>query len=237
MNDAILGVLGGMGPYASETFYRLVNQFTEAKRDQDHLRMMLWSDSSIPDRTEGILKGEEEPVYQALLAGMRRLERAGCTAVAMTCNTAHHFAERLQAELSVPMLDMVKLVAEEAEGFCTPQVGLLATDGTIQTGLYQKALAERGLKTMVLPPELQERVMHLIYDELKQGKPGSWETFDPVDNYLRKSDCGCVILGCTELSVFRQNHPMVPFYIDTLETLARAAIEHCGKEIKKGFFV
>lgn len=234
MNDPILGVLGGMGPQASDTFYEMLIQGTDAHRDQDHLRVLLWSDSSIPDRTAGILSGEEEPVYQALHAGVKLLEQAGCAAVAITCNTAHHFAPRLQEALSIPILHMIRLTAQKAREQGTDKVGLLATDGTVQTGLYQKELSALGLETVVPPPAMQKRVMSLIYDEVKSGLPGSWTTFGPVDAWLRQAGCGCAILGCTELSVFRKNHPLPPYYLDAMEILARAAIQYCGKPLRKG---
>lgn len=234
MNDPILGILGGMGPQASDTFYEMLIRGVEAHRDQDHLRVLLWSDSSIPDRTAGILSGEEEPVYQALYSGVKLLEQAGCAAVAITCNTAHHFADRLQEQLSIPILHMVRLTAQEAKARGVEKVGMLATDGTVQTGLYQKELAALGLETAVPPPPLQKRVMSLIYDEVKSGLPGSWTTFGPVDAWLRENGCGCAILGCTELSVFRENHPLPPYYIDAMEVLACQAIRFCGKPLKKG---
>ena len=108
--EGILGVLGGMGPQATNTFYQRLIDRTQAESDQEHLQVLLWSDAKIPDRTAGILAGPEEAekVYQALLAGARLLEGAGCTVLAIPCNTSHYFADRLQGELKIPLIHMIR---------------------------------------------------------------------------------------------------------------------------------
>ena len=82
--EGILGVLGGMGPQATNTFYQRIIDRTQAETDQEHLRVLIWSDAKIPDRTAGILgtPDQAEAVYAALLAGAKLLEGAGCTVLA-----------------------------------------------------------------------------------------------------------------------------------------------------------
>ena len=96
--EGILGVLGGMGPQATNTFYQRIIDRTQAESDQEHLRVLIWSDAKIPDRTAGILgtPDQAEAVYQHLLADAKLLERAGCTVLAIPCNTSHYFVDRIQ---------------------------------------------------------------------------------------------------------------------------------------------
>lgn len=133
-----LGVLGGMGPQATQVFYQYVLDRTEASCDQEHLPALILSDTGVPDRTASILTGNTEPMYQRLLADARLLEECGCTVIAIPCNTSHYFADRLQGEISIPLIHMpreaVGVLAELGE----KKVGILATDGTVQTGIYQK---------------------------------------------------------------------------------------------------
>ena len=82
-----LGILGGMGPQATQVFYQRILDKTDARRDQEHLPTLIWSDTGMPDRTQAILSGQTEPVYQRLLADARLLEREGCTVLAIPCNT------------------------------------------------------------------------------------------------------------------------------------------------------
>ena len=108
--EGILGVLGGMGPQATNTFYQRIIDRTQADTDQEHLRVLIWSDAKIPDRTAGILgtPAQAEAVFAHLLADAKLLEGAGCTVLAIPCNTSHYFADRLQAQLHVPIIHMIR---------------------------------------------------------------------------------------------------------------------------------
>lgn len=232
--EGILGVLGGMGPQATNTFYQRIIDRTQAETDQEHLRVLIWSDAKIPDRTAGILAGPEEAekVYEALLAGAKLLEGAGCTVLAIPCNTSHYFADRLQAQLRIPIIHMIRETVAALQAMGKKTVGILATDGTVQTGIYQKELIAAGLTPVTLPEELQKTVMSIIYDEIKKGETGSREKFGEVDAWLRRAGCDCAILGCTELSVYRVLHSLPPYYMDAMEVLAEQAILRCGKQLR-----
>lgn len=232
--EGILGVLGGMGPQATNTFYQRIIDRTQAETDQEHLRVLIWSDAKIPDRTAGILgtPDQAEAVYAALLAGAKLLEGAGCTVLAIPCNTSHYFADRLQAQLGIPIIHMIRETVAALQAMGKKTVGILATDGTVQTGIYQKELTAAGLTPVTLPERLQKTVMSIIYDEIKKGETGSREKFGEVDAWLRQAGCDCAILGCTELSVYRALHSLPPYYMDAMEVLAEQAILRCGKQLR-----
>lgn len=232
--EGILGVLGGMGPQATNTFYQRIIDRTQAETDQEHLRVLIWSDAKIPDRTAGILgtPDQAEAVYAALLAGAKLLEGAGCTVLAIPCNTSHYFADRLQAQLKIPLIHMIRETVAAIQAMGKKTVGILATDGTVQTGIYQKELTAAGLTPVTLPERLQKTVMSIIYDEIKKGETGSREKFGEVDAWLRQAGCDCAILGCTELSVYRALHSLPPYYMDAMEVLAEQAILRCGKQLR-----
>lgn len=230
--EGILGVLGGMGPQATNTFYQRIIDRTQAESDQEHLRVLIWSDAKIPDRTAGILGGREEEVFQHLLAGAKLLETAGCTHLAIPCNTSHYFADRLQAQLHIPIIHMIRETVKTIQAAGKKTVGILATDGTVRTGIYQKELEAAGLAAVTPPEDLQKTVMSIIYDEIKRGETGSREKFAEIDAFLRAAGCDCAILGCTELSVYRSLHSLPPYYIDAMEVLAEEAILRCGKQLR-----
>lgn len=227
-----LGILGGMGPQATQVFYQRILDKTDARRDQEHLPTLIWSDTGMPDRTQAILSGQTEPVYQRLLADARLLEREGCTVLAIPCNTSHYFADRLQAQLHIPIIHMIRETVAAIQAMGKKTVGILATDGTVQTGIYQKELTAAGLTPVTLPEGLQKTVMSIIYDEIKKGETGSREKFGEVDAWLRQAGCDCAILGCTELSVYRALHSLPPYYMDAMEVLAEQAILRCGKQLR-----
>lgn len=97
-HDRKIGIIGGMGPAATWLFYRYVTEMTEASCDQDHVNMVILSDAAMPDRTAAILSGKEEPVMKKMREDVKTLVGCGCEAVAVTCNTAHFFMEKVAKE-------------------------------------------------------------------------------------------------------------------------------------------
>ena len=229
--EGILGVLGGMGPQATNTFYQRIIDRTQAETDQEHLRVLIWSDAKIPDRTAGILgtPDQAEAVYAALLAGAKLLEGAGCTVLAIPCNTSHYFVDRLQAQLHIPIIHMIRETVAAIQAMGKKTVGILATDGTVQTGIYQKELTAAGLTPVTLPERLQKTVMSIIYDEIKGGKPVDLPEFLRIADALKAAGCQRAVLGCTELSLIKRNCGLDDFFIDSTEVLARETILACGK--------
>ena len=234
MSNDRLGVIGGMGPQATNTFYQYIIDRTDARTDQEHLSVLIFSDCAMPDRTAAILgtQAQKDEVYERLLSDARMLERAGCTAIAVPCNTSHYFLDRVQEQISIPIVHMIRETARLLVSQGKKRPGILATDGTVQTGIYQKELTAAGLTPVTLPQTLQQTVMSIIYDEIKKGETGSREKFGEVDAYLRQVGCDCAILGCTELSVYRVLHSLPSFYIDAMEILAEQAILRCGKQLR-----
>ena len=230
--EGILGVLGGMGPQATNTFYQRIIDRTQAESDQEHLRVLIWSDAKIPDRTAGILgtPDQAEAVYQHLLADAKLLERAGCTVLAIPCNTSHYFADRLQGELHIPLIHMIRETVSAIRAMGKTTVGILATDGTVRTGIYQQALEAAPV---TLPAQLQRVVMSIIYDEIKKGETGSREKFGEIDAYLRQAGCDCAILGCTELPLAAEQMGLITPTVDPTEELAKAAIRFCGYRVRE----
>ncbi len=232
MAEQRLGVLGGMGPQATQVFYQFVLDRTDAVRDQDHIPAVILSDTGIPDRTAAILSGDTGGLYRRLLEDARLLERCGCTVLVIPCNTSHYFADRLQGEVGVPILHMIRETAAALAAQGKKRPAVLATDGTIRTGLYQKECAALGLETVAPGPEAQKLVMSIIYDEIKQGEKGSREKFAHIDRAVRDAGCDCAILACTELSVFATYHALPAFYLDAMAVLARRAVEECGYPLR-----
>ena len=232
MSEQKLGVLGGMGPQATQVFYQFVLDRTDAARDQDHLPALILSDTKMPDRTAAILSGDSEGLYSRLLADARLLETCGCTAIAIPCNTSHYFADRLQGDIGIPIIHMIREAAAAAAAAGKKRPAILATDGTVQSGLYQKECRALGLEPFTPEGDIQRLVMSIIYDEIKQGEQGSREKFAQIDRAVRKAGCDCAILACTELSVFATYHPLPPFYLDAMGVLAEQAVTRCGYPLR-----
>lgn len=227
-----LGILGGMGPQATVDFYQFILSRSVASCDQDYLETIIYSDTQMPDRTAAILTGDTAPVYARLLAGATMLEGSGCTAIAVPCNTAHYFLDRVQSQLDIPIVHMIRETVAQLQKNKIRRTAILATDGTIQAGLYQTACADVGIEAIAPPAPLQKALMSLIYDDLKVGKSGTMEQFAPLAQWIEAQNCDCAILACTELSTFRIYHNLSPYYVDAMAVLAESALRLCGQEPK-----
>lgn len=231
--QARLGILGGMGPQATQAFYQFILDQTSASADQEHIPTLILSDTQIPDRTFAILTGQTDEPYAKLLDDVKLLERCGCTTVAIPCNTAHYFVDQLQKEVEIPILHMIRETVAVLHSHGKRRPGILATDGTIQTGLYAKECAAFGMEAVAPDSDTQKLVMSIIYDEVKQGAKGSLKKFAQIDRAIRKAGCDSAILACTELSVFSAYHTLSPYYLDAMAVLAEKAVTICGYPLKK----
>lgn len=232
MKDSI-GVIGGMGPMASQLFYKMVIEHTVAQKDQDHINMIILSDASMPDRTEAILSGHYEEPYQQLLDDARLLEQCGCKAIGITCNTSHFFVDMIKDKINIPIIHMIRETAACIAGICHGgKIGIMATDGTVRTELYQKALREEGLSPYIPSEEIQKEVMYQIYDRIKNGQPFDAVSWHRIETEYRNAGCERVLLACTELSVIRADEGLGDWYVDPMEVLARKVIQFAGRQYK-----
>ena len=228
MPPKMLGILGGLGPMATVYFYELVTRHTKAACDQDHIDIIINSRATTPDRTRFILGQSQDDPFDIMAADAARLVTFGAEMLAIPCNTAHYFYDRLNQTIPVPILNMVEETVRTAKQRCD-KVGILATSGTIETRTYQRQCEAQGLACEVPCPADQQKIMDIIYKDIKQGKPADRQAFCEVSDHLRSADCGRIILGCTELSLIKRDEHLDSFYIDSMEVLAKHAILAFGK--------
>jgi aspartate racemase len=185
---------------------------TDARCDQEHLRLVVEHNPHIPDRTANLMGGGEDPT-QALYDACKRLEANEATLIALPCNTAHAYIARIQPHLSIPIVNMLHETVAHIERHWTghPTVGLLATSGTIGSGVYHAAAAGRALNLIVPDGQHQQYVMEAIYGErgVKAGYVDGpcKEALLRALAHLAERGASVVILGCTELPLILEQHP------------------------------
>ena len=224
----VLGILGGLGPAASCYLYQMLIDHTPAQRDQDHIDLVLSSRASTPDRTAFITGQSSEDPFTIMEQDGRSLVRYGATVLAIPCNTAHYFYDRLAAALPVPVLNMPRLTVKDAAAAGCRRLGILATDGTIQAQTYQIACQEAGMDWAVPAPKNQQGIMSIIYDQIKKGHRADMTVFNAAAQDLAEQGCDFAVLGCTELSLVKRDEHLGPFFIDSTEVLCRYALLACG---------
>lgn len=235
MGEKIIGILGGMGPEATaDLFFRIIRA-TPVDRDQDHPRTIIYSNSKVQDRTPAVLGVGPSPVPEMAMAA-KALEGAGADFLIIPCNTAHYFIGELQESVGIPILHMIELTAEmvSQELPHVKQVGLIATDGTVKSGIYHKSFDEQGV-TIITPPEfLQRASMKAIYQHIKAGdlKGGRGIVLN-VAAHLVKEGAQAVICGCTEVSLVLKDGDIDVPVVDPLQILAETAIGIALEKIAK----
>lgn len=222
-----VGIIGGMGPLATADLFTKIVKMTDAAGDQEHLHVIIDNNTAIPDRTRAILYGGENPLDQ-LIASADRLYKADADFLIMPCNTAHYFYPALSQAAKIPILNMLEETAAFLNARDISKTGLLATDGTIQSGVYARALKKYGIEMLIPDPDGQMEVMRIIYDGVKAGNQDlDVSAFKAVCQKLLDDGAQTLILGCTELPLaFSMYHILLP-NTDPTSVLAAAAI-HCA---------
>lgn len=208
-----VGVLGGMGPEASADFYRRITEHTLASKDQEHLHVIVDSDPSVPDRTAYLRSRGPDPT-PVLVSMARRLAAAGAELLVMACNSAHAFYTQVAASVEVPVVDWVAEAARSVAAGRTPgtSIGVLATTGTIEAGLYQRAFAASGLEVVAPGEERQEELMRVIYgpEGVKAGatdRDNLAHRVREIAEDLNRNGAAATLLACTELSTLFPDRP------------------------------
>lgn len=235
MNMKTLGVIGGLGPMATAYFMELVTTMTDAPRDQEHLPMLVASAPYIPDRTAHILDNTQPDPTPVMEQVGRSLLSAGAEVLAIPCITAHHFLPRLEKALDVPFVNGVEQTVLHLKDHGVEKVGILATDGTVRSKLLHKALERHGLCPVEPEENAQKDVMHLVYHNIKAGKPAEMDRFYNAAESLINQGAQVSILGCTELPLLKKVRPLGPGFIDTLEVLAQQSVLACGATLKQEY--
>ncbi len=224
----LIGILGGMGPEATVCCMRQIQRMTQASCDQDHVPLLVYNYPAIPDRTAYILDPAREDPRPALIAGARTLSAAGADCIGIACVTAHYFCEDIQAAVAMPLISMIDETVSCLSASGIRRVGLMATSGTLATGLFHHALTACGMEPVVPAPAAQDCLMDLIYSDLKTGRPADMDKFNRVSENLLESGAEVIVLGCTDLSILWEQGKPGPGYLDALSCLSRRLVLESG---------
>ena len=217
----VLGVLGGMGPAATLDFLTKIQAFTPAKKDQDHIRVLVDINPQVPDRNDPFAK--PGPIL-AEMAGA--LGGAGADLLAIACNTAHVHAGLISRSSGLPLIDMIATSARAARDTGARRAGVLGTRDAVK--LYHEYLAAQGMGLVTLPPEAQTGFMTLL-NMIKAGdrSAGVRQGMADLAQILVSEGAEAIIAGCTEVPlVLTPSEVSVPL-LDASELLARRCVNIC----------
>lgn len=227
----LLGIVGGAGPEASNKFCELLVRHKSRVKDQDNVPFIHFCNPAIPDRTAFIVGDGEDPVPE-LVHTCNKLSGAGADFLVIPCNTAHVYLKRVQEEVSVPILDMTKILVKKIiEGSpMIKKVGVLATTGSIKSRLFEDYLEMVGVESILLNDfDHEHLMMDAVYgvDGIKSGKKRhAKELLSLAVHKLIEKGAQAVILGCTEIPlVLSQKDFDIKLY-DPMDIVAREILSY-----------
>jgi len=232
-----IGILGGMGPEATVMFFELVVRSTLARRDQDHLPVIVCDLPQVPDRTAAILKGGPSPL-PVLRRGLKLLHGAGADFAVMPCVSAHYYYPVLAARSPLPVVHLIEETAAEVARLRPRigKVGLLATTGAVRSRLVHEIFEAAGIEVLAPDARGQERLMEAIYGPLgiKAGKTSGppRTAILGLARTLVRAGARAVVAGCTEIPlVLRPGDLAVPL-VDPMVIGARACVRKAGGRLR-----
>ena len=214
----MIGILGGMGTQAGLDFCNKLAVLNRGKIDQEYPLFFLYNKSNIPGRPESIgqqtgnlsnqktnkkSKKKYLSVLKSLLNGCKILQKNNCKFIVIPCNTAHYWYDDLIKKINIPIINMPKEVFEQTKKSCkkNSKIGLLATEGTLKTGVYNKFF-DKNYKLLFPSLSLQRNSVNKAIKFVKMGDVRAAEkSIKPAIKYLIKQKCKKIILGCTELPI------------------------------------
>jgi|TARA_B100001029_G_scaffold61912_1_gene50120 aspartate racemase len=197
----MIGILGGMGTQAGLDFCNKLALINRGKIDQQYPLFILYNKSNIPKRPENIKKYNN--VLNSLIKGCLLLQKNKCKFIVMPCNTAHYWHSDLQKKIKIPIVSMPKEVYLYSKKTCknNSKIGILCTEATLKTKIYNKYF-DKNFDLISPKKSIQKNSVNKSIKLVKMGKVREAEkAIRPAVNYLMKSKCKKIILGCTELPI------------------------------------
>lgn len=228
-----IGVLGGMGPVASANLYTKIINYTQHKynavQDSDYPPIIIYSLPLLGFDETGI--ADKELVKEQLIAGVKKLESAGCDLIIIGCNTVHVFYDEMQAAVKIPILNIVEETKKMVLKFGYKKVGLFASESTNKLGLYQERFKGSGI-TVISPSQEQQKVLNNVIEHVMGGNQKLDDVIvlkEIADNYV-KQGAEAIVMGCTEIPLaINQSHTDIKLF-DTIEIIVESAVNFSLKE-------
>ena len=223
-----IGIIGGLGPLATVKFMEMLNK--RLINVNKEVEIVVINDPTTPDRTSYILDNTKENPINSILSMVKKLELFDVNLLVMPCNTASYFYKEIESNTNILFINIVEETVKYLKDNNINKVGLMATKGTIKSGIYKSLLSKYNINLVIPSDNDQEIVSSIIYDGIKSNKKIDLNNFYNVINNLKANGSEKVILGCTELSALKEIYNIKNDYlVDAMEILADSTINYIKK--------
>ncbi len=233
--EKVVGILGGMGPEATVDLMQRIIRLTPAMDDADHIRCIVDNNPKVPSRIKAIIEGDGEDPGPYMADMGRRLESWGADFLVIACNTAHYYYNAVQQAVSIPVINLIDLVAGHVSSTYPNhrKIGILASPAVAMTGLYTRRFSRLGIEDVWPDPDHQARLLSVI-KAVKKGDTGPTVRNDyrNVGQNLKQNGAEIALIACTELSALGGDLPLSA--LDAAEILASEIVQVATNRKKIG---
>ncbi len=220
-----IGIIGGLGPLATVKFMEMLNN--RLINIDKEIELVVINDPTTPDRTSYILDNTKDNPVNSILEMVKKLEIFDCNLLVMPCNTASYFYKEIINNTNILFINIVEETVKYLNNNNIHKVGLLATEGTIKSGIYKELLDNYNIELIIPNDNEQQIISSIIYDGIKSGNEINLNDFYSVINHLKYLGSEKIILGCTELSALKEIYKLKDeILVDAMEILADSTIDY-----------
>ena len=219
-----------MGPEATADLYlriiRIFQQKFGAKYDDDFPDILIYN-LPLPDVVKN--SNEQDIVRDSLIYGVKQLENAGVDFIAIPCNTVTLYLKEVQEAVKVPLINIVEESAKEAKKLGVKCVGIIGTQSTIKSKIYENGFAKIDPNITVLTANQKEQklITPILMNILVGNKTKEdTKTLLAIIENIKQSGANRIVLGCTEIPLLIKDSDST---IDTLDVLAKAVVRESMK--------
>ncbi len=213
MYQDVIGVLGGMGSFATLHFFEALLKAFPAQKEWDRPRILIDNRCTMPSRVRAVLEGYQyDRLVAELTDSVSSLLKAGATKIILACNTSHCFLPdiyRNVPEAEGKIISIIDACCERIAAAGEKEVSLIASEGTIQSGVFAKGLAPYGIG--VCSPENEQYLMQRELIEAVKQDQITEETIQKFIALVKSFSGNALILGCTEFPVLFSRVPAGTF--------------------------
>jgi len=228
-----VGILGGMGPEATVLLMRRVIDLTSACDDSDHVPLIVDNNTEVPSRIKAIVEKNGADPAPVLATMARNLEACGAKALAMPCNTAHHYASFIEGAVHIPFLNMIEMSAQRVSAMTLTKtrVGLLASPAVQSTGIFDRAFSRVQIETLYPgdPGQMLDAIRCVKVDSADRT---ARQTLDRAARELMDNGADVLLVACSELSIIADAIPNSFPRVDTIDVLAKGIVEFSGAKLR-----
>jgi len=230
----IIGLIGGMSWESTVTYYQVINEIVKEKLGGFHSAKCLLYSVDFQEIEQCQTNNDWERSAEILSEAALSLEKGGAEFIIICTNTMHKVADKIQERISIPILHIAEVTADELKEKCIDKVALLGTKYTMEQDFYKDRLIRNGISVMIPEEQDRERINTIIFQELCLGiisEESKKEYIRIIDDMMKQGAQG-IILGCTEIGLLvNQGDTKAPLFDTTVIHGKRAALYSIGKSI------